>query len=85
MNVTFRYPAENGHVFTREEAETAIGKPLLDRVGDDGVRVGTVRAAWVEHGDLVMTVEIDNSAVQYDLASHSINAVSLVPKPRVVP
>jgi hypothetical protein len=83
VNLSVRIPASNGHEFTAEEAATAVGKPLLDRVGDGARRVGTVRAAHQERGDLVLDVEIDNFAVEYDLAKNVVNAVSLVPKPRV--
>jgi hypothetical protein len=85
VNVTVRIPASNGHAFTAAQAATAIGKPLLDRVGDGARRCGTIRQAYAEPGgDLVLTVEIDNVAVQYDLARNVVNAVSLVPKPRVL-
>jgi hypothetical protein len=83
MNLSVRIPASNGHAFTAEQARTAVGKPLLDRVGEPARRVGTVRAAHQERGDLVLTIEVDNVAVQYDLAKDVVNSVSLVPKPRV--
>jgi hypothetical protein len=82
MNVVVRIPARDDFRFTQAAANTAVGKPLLDRIGDDAHQIGTVRSAYAEGGDLVLTIEIEKLAnVEIDLAADAVRAVSLSPRP----
>lgn len=83
MKVEVKIPAANGVTWSQHAADTAIGKPLLDRPDDDAVQIGKVTKATAVDGDLYLTVEVENAAVMFDLASEEVRHVSLVRAPFV--
>lgn len=83
MIVRFRYPSDERIVWSKEAAESAVGKPLLSRP-TDGERVGTITSASVtDDGSLELEAEVlsEASAVEFNLATNAVSGVSFIPQP----